>query len=577
MGIFDFTDVDQNSLQAAQQLGLAQGLLSGGRGGPALGTGVAGMMQAKQNWQADQMAKMRAMMEQLQIAQTLRQQQALAPIYELAGRKAAAMGGVPAGVPMLSGMPSNPSQMVLGNAATWNATPTSSGAFGLNDNALVGATLGGPAELGKAIVAANSATDFNKQLIQAGIDPSSALGRQLQQQQIAKTNYIAPASFRPGGYTQDAAGNVRQLPHIPEGFQAIADPSTEGGWRIIPVGGGLEAMQASANATAAGKGAVEPVTAYDAQGNPVFTNKTAAARGGLAAAPAAQSAPGTQAPTASGLDISRLTPQQAAYLRQADPQAFANGMEDFIRSGGVSGAQAAPGTPDAGNASRLAPAQAPGFTDFTSKLAGAAGQRYTDLISQAQDSKTRVNVLDNILNLSRQGALTGPNQEFMNHIKGMIADSPALGALFPQGWTGSVANYQELKKFMGQNALRSWQSAGGTGTNAQLDAQTEANLNKGLFPQALQGIAEWNKGGELALQGKANAADAFLGANGQTPGAQTRFESAWRNNFDPLLYQLKAMEPAQAAATVATMKAKNPSAYANLMLKAKALQNLGGM
>lgn len=46
-------------------------------------------------------------------------------------------------------------------------------------------------------------TDFVKTLQAAGIDPNSQMGRQLIQQNIAKQNYQAPTSLRPGGWMLD--------------------------------------------------------------------------------------------------------------------------------------------------------------------------------------------------------------------------------------------------------------------------------------------------------------------------------------------------------------------------------------
>jgi hypothetical protein len=218
----------------------------------------------------------------------------------------------------------------------------------------------------------------------------------------------------------------------------------------------------------------------------------------------------------------------------------------------------------------------PGFAESQAALATAGAKRFNATIDQGAESPMRVNVLDNIINLSKAGTLTGPNQEFSNKIKGVIADTPGLNKVFPSGWQGSVANYQEIKKFMGQNAIRAWQAAGGTGTDTQLEANTEANINKGLFPQALQGIAEWNKAGELALQGKTNAMQNWKDQNGGNVANQDQFERTWRNNFDPVLFQLKVMDPQKQADYVANLKKTDIGSYGKLMMKAGVLKSIGG-
>jgi hypothetical protein len=109
--------------------------------------------------------------------------------------------------------------------------------------------------------------------------------------------------------------------------------------------------------------------------------------------------------------------------------------------------------------------------------------------------------------------------------------------------TNGLANFQELLKFTYQYGLRAWQAADGTRTDAQMESFSHANPNDKLLPTALQNIAQWSKAGELAVQAKANAQDDWLSKNANNPQAQNQFESIWRNNFDPKLYQLSVLNP----------------------------------
>ncbi|MCO8579935.1 hypothetical protein KGP87_26840 [Burkholderia multivorans] len=105
-----------------------------------------------------------------------------------------------------------------------------------------------------------------QQIRAAGIDPSSALGRQIAQQSLAKANYIAPTSLRPGGYMYDPmSGTMQQMPNVPEGF--TAQRGANGQWQIVPVPGALDAMSASAAAKAGGSAQYQLKEVWDPTAN----------------------------------------------------------------------------------------------------------------------------------------------------------------------------------------------------------------------------------------------------------------------------------------------------------------------
>lgn len=210
-----------------------------------------------------------------------------------------------------------------------------------------------------------------------------------------------------------------------------------------------------------------------------------------------------------------------------------------------------------------------GAEAYQNKTATAAGDRANNLISQAADSPTRVNVLDNIINLSKGGVPTGPTQEWRNQFKGVAADSLGI-----KSWQGDVTGFQEMKKFLAQNGQRAWTAAGGTGTDAQLEAALHANPNDKMFPQAIQTMANWAKAGEMALQAKANAMQG-LGIN--NPQAQAQFEASWRQALDPRIYQMKLMSPQEAQDFVKNLKTNNPADYQSLIIKAQKLKQMGGL
>jgi hypothetical protein len=417
-------------------------------------------------------------------------------------------------VPDDAGMPVNQGGIgpTVQNAARMdNLPPPQPNNFALGNllkGSVIGQLGGEPAQ--KAFWDQFAPTEATKLANAAGVDV-----RKANADTLTKNNYIAPVSVRPGAIIRDPLTNrpIAFNPHVPEGAAPVFDAAGN----VVDmqqIHGSLQAMENAANAEARGKAAVEPVSGYDAAGNPVFTNKLAAAQGGAAT--------GGGAPVSAG--------RFGGYT--------APGGNGAVRPGLAPGVQAA----------------AEGMATQNTKRSGA-------LTDAASESPTRVNVLDNILSLSKSGVSSGPNAEWTNKIKGAVADLPGFG-----GWKDDVTGYQELKKYLNQNGLRAWQAAGGSGTDSQLTAAQQANPNDKMFPKALQSMAQWAKAGELALQSKAAAQDTWLSRNGNNPQAQNNFESAWRQNFDPRIYQMKLMDPAE----LQTFVGKIPQAE-----RAKLLQKYG--
>ena len=397
------------------------------------------------------------------------------------------------------------------------APPPASDRFGLA-NLLRGSVIGqiGGDDATKAFYSDNAPTDFAKALRQSGIDPNSTLGRQVMQQNIAKQNNIPLVAGRAGAPMYDAQGRVVSMTaKIPDNaIPQIVDGRVVG---VSALPGAADVEQINAYAGAAGKNQAEPIAGFQ-NGAPVYTNKLDAAQGG---------APGQSSPVNAG------------------------------RFGGY----AAPG----GGA--VTPGLAPGIAAAAEGQAAQNTKRSGALVDASADSPTRVNVLDNILSLSNEGAGTGPTAEWTNKVKGVLGSVPGFS-----GWKDDVTGYQEMKKFLNQNAIRAWSAAGGTGTDSQMSAAMQANPNDKMFPAAVQKMATWAKAGELALQSKSSAQDDWLARNQNNPAAQNQFESAWRKNFDPRIYQMKLMQPAELQAFAANMPANDRAA---LMQKYSAAKQNG--
>lgn len=177
----------------------------------------------------------------------------------------------------------------------------------------------------------------------------------------------------------------------------------------------------------------------------------------------------------------------------------------------------------------------------------AGGERYNGLVTAAAESPGRVNVLDNIIKLAPQ-TTTGPGSGWKAAAETAIGQTPGF-----QGAKDDAAKFNELTKFLHQNALRSWQAAGGTGTNAQLTTIEGANPNTSQDPTTIVELAKFNKAGELALQAKASAHQAWMHQPGNNFANQADFENEWRQHFDPIAFQLKTWTPQEAKQHLAGM------------------------
>jgi hypothetical protein len=265
----------------------------------------------------------------------------------------AAPGGMPSGATPQRGYPQAQQTPQIPQSAQSNGRSFQFAIPGLGDQqSRVLAASMPPADYLKMYAgAAVPQTEIGKLLVQANIDPKSPLGLQLTQQSIAKSNYIAPVSGRPGGYLANADGSIKQLPHVPDGFTAIQ--GADGQFHMVPVDGGLAAMQQSAGATALGKAGAEPTVAY--KGNtPIFSTKAQDVGRANGASPALAGQPAYSAafnglpPAQGGMSSSfQGPPEQVLPLiaGMKDPQERANAYDAYSRQmtgGGTTQGAAAP-------------------------------------------------------------------------------------------------------------------------------------------------------------------------------------------------------------------------------------------
>jgi hypothetical protein len=196
--------------------------------------------------------------------------------------------------------------------------------LGMNPTLATMMYMADPGEFMKAQASAYTPTDFQKLLRASGVDPSSSLGQQIIQSQIAKQNYVAPIEGKPGTIARDPFSGQPKFfsPSLPEGSEPLFDASGKVvGVRTID--GVVKAVGDIAKAKAAGEGSVLPYSGVDANGNPLpVTNRTAAATQGVpnAGFPAGTRVPGSGQDTNDTLTLLQNEKKDIMALPDSDPR-----------------------------------------------------------------------------------------------------------------------------------------------------------------------------------------------------------------------------------------------------------------
>lgn len=212
--------------------------------------------------------------------------------------------------------------------------------------------------------------------------------------------------------------------------------------------------------------------------------------------------------------------------KEIPPGITTNAAGQLIHTGGVGSGGVTPAT--------VVPGANPSTAAADVQRANAA--RLQGTVTEAAGVPQVKNVLQNIIKLS-DSVQTGPKTEQVNRIKAMV------GNFIPgaKNWKDSTSAYQEMTKFMEQLALRSWGAAGGSGSNAQLEAQVRANPNNEYNSQTVKELAKWVMAGEDAKQGHARAMATWLKEPGHDVNNLEQFELGWANAMDPRVYQVQGM------------------------------------
>lgn len=206
-----------------------------------------------------------------------------------------------------------------------------------------------------------------------------------------------------------------------------------------------------------------------------------------------------------------------------------------------------------------------------------AGQTETNRQIIAANRESARNVpdqlasIDNALKLAGQLS-TGGGVDFARK----RANFESAIASFLPGFDTAVddaTKLQLLDKYLERVAAGSSQITGAAAaTDAARESISRQNASAGYTTDAIKSVLSFAKAQSQAVAAKATAQEKFLEENG-TRDAH-KFETRWRENYEPLIFQLEAASEAQQRELV---KGLSPQRRAELRAKVKALREMGAI
>ena len=365
-------------------------------------------------------------------------------------------------------------------------------------------------------------TDFTKNLISAGVDPSSPQGQSLIMGNIQKANSI---EMRPNGLLLDpATGTTTTAPSpAPNGFQNVQ--LADGSWGVVPVRAGTEAISQSAAATKAGEAPYQIVNYYQ-DGKPMMGyagNVLTMPKGS-----AAPSAPPSAAPPSAGPGISQQmgTP--------GSTQTRLGGLQSGPALGEAKGAESA-----------------------QAEMSDAWNKQ----VASHQVSQTNISLLRNIQGLADK-AVTGAESD-----RRLLLTK--LGAFAGLGPMDDKASATDLFNKYGSQLIAGL-SAKGMNTDAARDIVMAGTPNSHMQPSAIREAAsamiareEMNQARTVALQKQAIA---------RNPSAYQSTAIDFDSVADPRLWQMRSMSQPQ---LVNYINGLDPSDAGSLLKKYTAAKDRG--
>ena len=156
----------------------------------------------------------------------------------------------------------------------------------------------------------------------------------------------------------------------------------------------------------------------------------------------------------------------------------------------------------------------------------------------AADSQTQHDILNRIQSIAgTPGLYLGPGSDKVGALATAISRLPGM-----EGAAQYANNYNELTKFMAQNAARMGSQMGLSGSDARLDLALHSQPNAQMDPRTVQHVAQYMAGLVKMSAAKADALDHWLQQPGNSLQNEQNFERVWRDNADPRLFQLNEMK-----------------------------------
>ena len=190
----------------------------------------------------------------------------------------------------------------------------------------------------------------------------------------------------------------------------------------------------------------------------------------------------------------------------------------------------------------------------------------------AADSQTQHDILNRIQSIAGSpGLYLGPGSDKVGALATAISRLPGM-----EGAAQYANNYNELTKFMAQNAARMGAQMGLSGSDARLDLALHSQPNGSMDTRTVQHVAQYMAGLVKMSAAKADALDHWLQQPGNTIQNEHNFERDWRDNADPRLFQLKEMKDQGEAQDYARLHIRK-SELADLQKKHDALKAMGAL
>lgn len=556
---------DQQAIDQQRQLAqllMTQGLTSPGgtesvggvaiRRSPFEGAGRLAQLLSGQSIQGQANVASQSLMQ--------RQAQALAPMFGI-GQPGQPQQSEPGQVANVNGAPSQ-----MTGAPSGNATPAGMlGMPGMNPMQAYMSYATNPDKYMEAYLKGYTPNDTTIAARQGGVDPqmanrlalikSSTDPKILGMQQAGMSPDMiyraifgenakgAEISRRPGeGYANPMTGEAGMVGKIPEGANVTGPPGPNGQVSLTPMPGNTGVLTGNSAATGAGTAQNKMMTIKDADGNEQHMTE----------AQAIEYTKGGQ--SASQFNFKGLTGDPAEVRR------------NMIEHGafGVLGAFDQ-------QQNKL-----PGFKSGQSTIAAASATKagalpqeemstkWTKLTADNSNAQTVVSRLQNIRELAEK-AITGGEQErrdYLNSLFATVGFKPNIEAK-------TAGDLLDKNAAQIATALRMGSSGG---TDALQTLVQAANPNRHMTKEAIAEAVDQLSASQQMTQAKANTLGPV--ANARDPQSYNAKEIAFDQAADPRIWQIKAMNAAQAQQFLSKLP---PNVAADLKAKAMKLKELGAL